>query len=74
MMWKLSSMSDGDTIIKWLVEVLHYPFDVSYENPPPIDHDELARYWNEWDDWGVTDDEAIATVREESGLGRVHET
>jgi hypothetical protein len=58
----------GDTVIAWLVEVLHYPFDVSYENPPPVDHDELARHWNKWDDWGVTDDEAIATVREQAGI------
>jgi hypothetical protein len=55
-------------VIKWLVEVLHYPFDVTYDTPPPVDLDALADHWNEWDGWGVAPEEARACVREEAGV------
>ena len=54
--------------IKWLVETLGYPFDMTFDPPPPVDHDRLADYWNEWDNWGVSAEEARAVVRFEAGL------
>jgi hypothetical protein len=55
--------------IVWLVDVLHYPYDVAFDNaPPPVDHGRLADYWNESDGWGLTSEEARAAVYEEAGL------
>jgi hypothetical protein len=54
--------------IVWLVETLHYPFDCSFDTPPPVDHDRLADYWNEHDGWAISAEEARACVRVEAGL------
>lgn len=56
--------------IKWLADVLHYPFDFAFDTPPPVDHDRLADYLNESDGWNVTPIEARAMVWEEAGLRR----
>jgi len=59
---------DVDPIIKWFVEDVHYPFDVTFSAPPPLDHRALAKYWNTYDNWEITDDEAYAVVLAETGL------
>lgn len=64
-------MSTTDPMIVWLVETLHYPFDFAFPDaPPPVDHDALADYWNAWDGWEATPDEARSVIREEAGLDR----
>lgn len=55
-------------VIAWLVETLHYPFDFSFDRPPPVDHGKLADYWNVSDNWQVTSEEARSCVYEEAGL------
>lgn len=61
-------LGETDAWIKWLVEVLHYPFDMRFDPPPPVNLDQLADYWNEWDQWGITPQEARAFVRQEAGV------
>lgn len=60
-------MSDPE-LIKWFADVLHYPFDIGFDIPPPIDHDQLADYYNESDNWAVTQSEARTMIRAEAGL------
>lgn len=58
-----------DEMIKWLVETLHYPFDLSFSPPPPVDHRILAAYWKDWDGWDdVSLDDAELFVLDEAGL------
>lgn len=57
-----------ERFILWLVETLHYPYDVKSDPPPPVDHRALARYWNSWDKWGLSEDEAYASICEEAGI------
>lgn len=57
-----------EAFIVWLVETVRYPFDMSFDPPPPVDHDRLADYWNEHDGWGITAEEARACIREEAAL------
>jgi hypothetical protein len=55
--------------IKWLVEVLGYPFNITFPgNPPPVDHALIAAHWNEYDNWNVTIEEARQTIRDECGV------
>ena len=59
--------------IDWLIETVHYPFDVTYDVPPPIDIDALADRWNEVDGWHVSAEEARACVREEAAIRALSE-
>lgn len=62
-------MSEDDPMIKWLVEVVHYPFDFQFDPPPPVDHWRIAQHWREWDNWlGVTPEDAHNCVMAEAGL------
>ena len=67
-------MNESDTqsteqaFIVWLVETLNYPFDTYFDTPPPVDHDRLADYWNEWDKWGISAEDARLMIRSEAGL------
>lgn len=54
-------------MVKWLVEVLHYPFDMTFKIPPPVDIDAIADYWKKWEGWDdVSTEDARALVREEA--------
>lgn len=71
--WRDSAYAGGveeseQKFIKWLVEVLHYPYDLTFDPPAPVDTRALAAHWNRWDDWGLTDDEAYVAVCEELGV------
>lgn len=58
-------MSAEHKFIAWLVDEAHYPFDVTFDTPPPVDHRDLAAYWNRTDGWGITDEDAYLTVMAE---------
>jgi hypothetical protein len=53
--------------VRWLVEVVGYPFNMLFETPPPVDHSLIAAHWNVYNDWGVSIEEARKIIREESG-------
>ena len=56
------------TWVDWLIAI-GYPFDFSFDAKPPVDVRRLGLAWKKKDDWSdVSDEEAIACVREESGL------
>lgn len=60
-----------DAWVDWLIKTVNYPFDVTFDDPPPVDAVRLALRWKYLDGWDdISDDEAIALVREEMGLGR----
>ena len=64
----MSNPSETDPFVKWLVEVLHFPFDMTFHTPPPVDPEELALYWKEWDDWtDVANEDAISLIEIEGG-------
>lgn len=59
----------AEPMIKWLVEVLHYPFDLYFDTPPPVDHAAIAAHWKAWDGWDdVSQEDALNCVLEEAGL------
>ena len=50
---------------KWLVETIHFPFDVSFDTPPPVNPAHIAAHWSKWENWGISSEEALQMVREE---------
>ena len=58
-----------DAVYKWLVKDLCFPLDMnmSTDKPAWMDIDRLARTWNEQDDWGITQEEAVAVILSETG-------
>ena len=51
----------GDELVEWLVDI-NYPFDMTFDPPPPVDVRVLARRWNERDKWGVSEQEAFDVI------------
>lgn len=51
--------------VAWLVDMVAFPFDFSFDTPPPVDPGVVAEYWRESDDWDCSPEEAEAMVREE---------
>ena len=56
--------------VKWLVETLHFPFDVSFDTPPPVNPAHIAAYWSKWENWGISSEEALQMIREEGRWDR----
>ena len=55
-------------LVKWVVEVVAFPFDSHFDTPPPIDPSLISEYWRVWDEWtDVTPEEALDLILEEGG-------
>jgi len=63
----MGDLSGRDELVEWLIDI-HYPFDMTFDTPPPVDVRALARRWNERDTWGVTEQEALDVIAVESGI------
>jgi hypothetical protein len=61
-----------DAIYKWLVEVVHFPFDCSFADQPAwLDVRKLAELWRDFEDSvGETVEDYEGAIYEETGWPR----
>lgn len=49
--------------IDWLIDI-GYPFNMTFDPRPPVNHKRLAMRWNTRDFWGVSDEDAMLGIED----------